>query len=516
MSGTASADPIAEFYKGKNLNWILSAGAGGGYASYAHAFAPFLSAHIPGKPHIVVQNMPGAGGIRAMLYLNSVAPKDGTTIGMVHSSVPFAPLYGIRGANFDPRADELDRQHHLGLRHLRVLGEVRDHQWEHMFEREFIVGGTGAGSQMETMPTMLKQLFGAKVKVISGYKGGNDVYIAMERGEVHGRCGGLVSSIKATRPDWFPEKKVAVPIQIALERDPEFPDSPAVIEFVKDERTRQILEVVLSPMEMDRPILAPPGTVPERVAALRKAFSAAMRDPGFIAEAKRAEHRDQGNLRRARRRGAPPRLFHAAGGHQGRQRGDEPDRDDAVASASSFAMKSFFVQLVTRRMRRSASATTEDSRNSAALRENERRRDRLQRKARLLAEPQGVDHLAPTWPLPRRRTSRTPRGPIGIGVKPCASNTFLVSGMAIVVFHRAGSSFWITGCGVPLGAISPNQSGTSKSEQAGLHDRRQLGQHEIAFAPGGGEAAQLPVAHEAEHRRDGREHDRDPARKSDP
>ena len=283
----ASAEAIAEFYKGKNLNWILSAGAGGGYASYAHAIAPFLSKHIPGNPHIVIQNMPGAGGIRAMLFLNNVAPKDGTTIGLVHSSVPFAPLYGTRGANFDPRQ-------------MNWIGSITSTfgicvswaksgitKWEHMLEREFIVGGTGVGSQMETMPTMLKSLFGAKVKVISGYKGGNDVYIAMERGEVHGRCGGLVSSIKSTRPDWFPKKMIAVPVQIALQRDAEFPDTPAVIEFVKDERTRQILELVLSPFEMDRPILAPPGTVPERVAALRAAFSAAMRDPAFHAEAKR-------------------------------------------------------------------------------------------------------------------------------------------------------------------------------------------------------------------------------------
>jgi tripartite-type tricarboxylate transporter receptor subunit TctC len=203
----------------------------------------------------------------------------------VHSSVPFAPLYGTRGANFDPRQ-------------MQWIGSITSAfgicvswagsgitRWEHLFEREFIVGGTGAGSQMETMPTMLKQLFGAKIRIVSGYKGGNDVYLAMERGEVHGRCGGLVSSIKATRPDWFPEKKVAVPIQVALQRDPEFPDTPALIEFVKDERTRQVLELILSPFEMDRPILAPPGTPPERVAALRKAFSAAMRDPGFVAEA---------------------------------------------------------------------------------------------------------------------------------------------------------------------------------------------------------------------------------------
>ena len=103
LGTSASAEPIEDFYKGKSINWILSAGAGGGYSSYAHVFAPYLSAHIPGKPNIVVQNMPGAGGIRAMIFLSNVAPKDGTTIGMVHSSVPYAPLYGIRGANFDPR-----------------------------------------------------------------------------------------------------------------------------------------------------------------------------------------------------------------------------------------------------------------------------------------------------------------------------------------------------------------------------------------------------------------------------
>ena len=166
VSGGACADPIAEFYKGKNINWILSAGAGGGYASYAHAFAPFLAAHIPGKPHIVVQNMPGAGGIRAMLYLNAVAPKDGTTIGLVHSSVPFAPLYGTRGANFDPRQMQWIGSITSAFGICVSWAKSGITRWEHMFEREFIVGGTGAGSQMETMPAMLRQLFGAQVRVV--------------------------------------------------------------------------------------------------------------------------------------------------------------------------------------------------------------------------------------------------------------------------------------------------------------------------------------------------------------
>src|SRR6266853_3749120 len=286
-ASAAAADPIADFYKGKQINWILSAGAGGGYSAYALAFASHFSAHIPGKPHIIVQNMPGAGGIRAMLYLQSVAPKDGTTIGLVHSSVPFAPLYGIRGANFDPRQ-------------VNWIGSINSATgicvswtasgittWRDLFEKEFIVGGTGAGSQMETMPAMINKLFGTRIKVVSGYKGGNDVYIAMERGEVYGRCGGLKSSIKSTRPDWFPQQKVAVPIQIALERDPEFPNSPALVEFAKDQRTKDILQLILAPMEMDRPILAPPGTPPATVAALRKAFHETMNDPAFIAEAER-------------------------------------------------------------------------------------------------------------------------------------------------------------------------------------------------------------------------------------
>ncbi|HTP92656.1 MAG TPA: tripartite tricarboxylate transporter substrate-binding protein [Xanthobacteraceae bacterium] len=281
----AHADPIADFYKGRSISWILSAGAGGGYSSYAQAFAPYFSAHIPGNPTIVVQNMPGGGGIRAMLYLESVAPKDGATLGLVHSSVPFAPLYGIRAASFDPR-----KMNWIGSIDASTGICVAWHTsgiatWQDLLTKTFVVGGSGAGSQMETMPEMLNKLFGTKIKVVSGYKGGNDIYLAMERGEIQGRCGGLISSISATRPDWFPQKKVSVPIQIATARNPMFPDVPTVMELAKDERTKKILQLVLAPLEMDRPILAPPGAPPERVAALREAFHAAMNDPGFIAEA---------------------------------------------------------------------------------------------------------------------------------------------------------------------------------------------------------------------------------------
>jgi tripartite-type tricarboxylate transporter receptor subunit TctC len=283
----ACADPIADFYRGRSISWVLSAGAGGGYASYAQAFAPYFSAHIPGKPNIVIQNMPGGGGIRAMLYLDAVAPKDGTTLGLVHSSVPFAPLYGIKAAKFDP-----SRMNWIGSIDAATGICVAWHTsgiatWQDLLDKPFVVGGTGAGSQMETTPALLNKLFGTKMRVISGYKAGNEIYLAMERGEVQGRCGGLISSISATRPDWFPQKKVNVPIQIAAARNPLFADVPTVMELAKGARTGQMLQLILAPQDMDRPILAPPGVPAERVAALRAAFHAAMNDAGFIAEARK-------------------------------------------------------------------------------------------------------------------------------------------------------------------------------------------------------------------------------------
>ena len=205
----------------------------------------------------------------------------------MHSSVPFAPLYGISAAKFDPRKMDwigsIDAT--TGICVAWHASKVRT--WQDLFDKRYVVGGSGAGSQMETLPAMLNKLFGTKIKVISGYKGGNEVYLAMERGEVDGRCGSLVSSINSTRPDWFAQKKVSVPVQIALERDPQFPDSPALIEFAKDERTKQILQLILAPMAMDRPILTPPGVPAERVAALKAAFHAAMVDPAFLADAKK-------------------------------------------------------------------------------------------------------------------------------------------------------------------------------------------------------------------------------------
>nr|TFG55659.1 MAG: hypothetical protein E4H34_00035 [Hyphomicrobiales bacterium] len=285
VGATAHAQTAEQFYTGRQMRLLLSSDAGGGYASYAIAFAPFLAKHLPGNPNIIVDYMPGAGGIRAMNYLHANGEQDGSLIALVHSSVPFAPLYGIEGAQFDAL-----KMQWLGSMNATSGICVAWHEsgvrtWEDLFNKDYFVGGSGAGSQMETLPMMLNKLFGTHIKVISGYRGGNEVYVAMERGEVDGRCGTLVSSINSTRPDWFPDHKVFVPVQIALERDPLFSDSVAIGELAKDDLTRNIIKLVLSPMAMDRPLLAPPGVPADRVAALRTAFHEAMRDPGFIAAA---------------------------------------------------------------------------------------------------------------------------------------------------------------------------------------------------------------------------------------
>jgi tripartite-type tricarboxylate transporter receptor subunit TctC len=281
------AAPADDFYKGKQIILILSTDVGGGYAASANAIIPYLSANIPGKPRIILQNMPGAGGVRAMNYMYSAAPKDGTRIAIVQAMSPYAPLFGVEAAKYDPRQmnwiGSLEKS--TGICVAWSTSGIRT--WQDVFDKQFVVGASGAGSQMETLPLMVNKLFGTNIKVVSGYKGGNEVFLAMERGEVAGRCGSFYSTITATRPDWVQQKKIAIPFQIALERDPEFPDVPALGEYAKDTRTKQVLELIASHMAMDRPLVMSPGVPPERVAIIRRAFQAAVNDPMFIAEAER-------------------------------------------------------------------------------------------------------------------------------------------------------------------------------------------------------------------------------------
>jgi tripartite-type tricarboxylate transporter receptor subunit TctC len=274
----------AAFYRGKTIRIVISTGVAGGYAEYARLLADHMGAHIAGRPNFIVQSMPGAGGLLAANYLYAQAPQDGTTFGIVHSSVPLTPLWGNKGVRFDTLKfnwlGSLDRTDGMCI----AWHTSRIKTWADMLAHEFTVGSSGAGSQMDTYPAILNRLFGTRLRVIAGYKDGTDVYLAMERGEIDGRCGGQLTVIKSTRPQWLSEHKISVPIVIAEKRSAEFPDTPTIMEFVKDEATRQQLELLMVAQNLDRPVMLPPGVPAARVEELRQAFDATMVDEAFRAD----------------------------------------------------------------------------------------------------------------------------------------------------------------------------------------------------------------------------------------
>jgi tripartite-type tricarboxylate transporter receptor subunit TctC len=285
LAGGASSAEDAAFFKGKSIRILLSAGVAGGYAEYARLLAQHMGDHLAGKPDFIVQSMPGAGGLLATNYLYAQAPQDGTTIGIIHSTVPLAPLFGTAGARFDPLKfnwlGSLDRADGM----CTVWHTAPIKTWADMLSKELVVGSTGAGSQFSILPAMLNKLFGTRIKVINGYKDGGEIFQAMEKGEIEGRCSTQLTAIQSIRPQWLTEHKLAVPILIARQRIAEFPDTPAVMEFAKDASTRQQLELMLLTQDMDRPVLLPPGVPPARVKEMRDALFATLADPAFRAGA---------------------------------------------------------------------------------------------------------------------------------------------------------------------------------------------------------------------------------------
>jgi tripartite-type tricarboxylate transporter receptor subunit TctC len=283
FSALAPASAQEPFYKGKTIRIVISAGVAGGYAEYARLLAAHMGNHLAGKPDFIVQSMPGAGGLLATNYLFAQAPQDGTTIGLIHSSVPLAPLFGTQGARFDPLKinwlGSMDRSD--GPCTAWHTSPVKT--WAQMLEQTFIVGSSGVGSQMDIYPAVMNKLFGTKIKVIGGYKDGALIFQAMEREEIHGRCGPQITSLRSLRPHWLAENKIIVPIMVSERRSVHFPDAPSIMEFAKDEATRQQIRLLIVTQDLDRPVLAPPGLPAERVKDLREAFNATMTDPAFKA-----------------------------------------------------------------------------------------------------------------------------------------------------------------------------------------------------------------------------------------
>ena len=279
------AQSASDFYKGRSINLYIGYSPGGAYDLYARVIARHMGAHIPGNPTLVPQNMEGAGSLRLANYLYRVAPQDGTAIATFGRGIAFDPLLLGQGDAFDAQ-----KLNWLGSANNEVAVCVAMKnsgitKFEDLFTKELTVGGTGASSDTDQFPRVLNAVLGTHFKIVQGYPGGNDVVLAMERGEVQGRCGWSWSSVLSTHKSWIADKRMIVLIQLSLTKHPELPDVPLVMDFAKTDAQRQILKMIFARNVMGRPFVAPPNLPADRVAVLRTAFMDTMTDKDFLAEA---------------------------------------------------------------------------------------------------------------------------------------------------------------------------------------------------------------------------------------
>ena len=307
--GQIQAQSVAEFYKGKTIEFIIGTSAGGSYDQWARLIGRHMGRHIPGNPNFLPKNMPGAGHIKATNYLFNVAPKDGTTIGMFSRNIPTRALLKHPAVKFKPEEFNWIGSPELTNRVCVAKKGVPVQKGEDLFQKELVVGGAGSGGAVSTTPLVLNGVLGMKFKlvegykgtavsttpavlrgalgmkfrVVEGYKGATDVVLAIERGEVHGICQ-TISGLGSSNPNWFKDGKLVVLFNLERKPLPEY-KAPSVFSFAKTEEQRQILTFYTSNTELGRPITAPPGVPKDRLTALRRAFDATMKDPAFMSEA---------------------------------------------------------------------------------------------------------------------------------------------------------------------------------------------------------------------------------------
>ena len=279
----AGAQSVEQFYKGKQVRLIVSSEPGGGYDNYARLVARHLGNHIPGNPGVIVQNMPGAGGVNAANNLYNVAPKDGTVIGHVQRNVPFIALQGVQGPRYDPTKfnwlSSLNNEVNVCVSwHTSKVKSVAD-----ALKHELVVGGSGP-NDTEVTPAVLNNILGTKFKIISGYPSSSSVTLAMERGEVEGLCSSY-SSIENRNRHWITDKKINFLLQNSTQKHPDLASVPLAMEFAKSDEDRQLMELNDARLIMGRPFMAPPEVPEDRVKALRAAFAAMVKDAAFMEDA---------------------------------------------------------------------------------------------------------------------------------------------------------------------------------------------------------------------------------------
>ena len=287
LAGTAAAETPEEFYKGRRIEVLVGSDVGDGYDSYARLLTRHLGRHIPGEPTFIVKNMPAGGGRPALNHIYSVMARDGSAFGASLRNPPFDPLYGVEATKIDATKlgwiGSLNSEVSLCVAwHDKGVASVEDAR-----KREVLMGSNGPSVSDSIHARLLNRVAGTKLKVVLGYPSSNAVHIALERGEVEGRCGLTYDSLMARYAHWVTEKKINIFAQFAAEKHPDLPNVPFIMDLTRTEEDRQIADLLLGPNEMGRPYFTPPGVPADRLDVLRRAFDAAATDPQLLAEARK-------------------------------------------------------------------------------------------------------------------------------------------------------------------------------------------------------------------------------------
>ena len=278
---------MAQEVMDKPITINVAGTTGGGIDLVSRLLSRHYSRHLPGKANVIVQNMPGAGGIRAANFLAETAPKDGSAWAIFAGGPILEPLMGARNPGYDMSKFNWIGAVAKDVGLCVVMASTGFRTVEDARRNEIIVAGTGAGSETDTYPVILNEVLKTRFKLITGYLGTKETIMAMESGEAHGRCSFALAAIKITRPDWISEKKINYFFQLAPEKSRDLPDVPLVFEFINNDADRQLLELMVATKAIALPFAAPPGVPPARLEMLRRAFDATMKDPEFLAEAKK-------------------------------------------------------------------------------------------------------------------------------------------------------------------------------------------------------------------------------------
>ena len=284
LGGGAAAQSADGFFRGKTFTINVAGGAGGGIDIGARMLSRFIGKYLPGEPNVLVQLMPGAGGVRVVEYLYSVAPRDGTVVGAFATGPLIEPLISTRKVAYKMTEFTAVGAMENDVSFCATYYTSPVKTLEDAKKRETTMAGTGAASSTDIYPLALNATIGTKFRIISGYPGTQDTIMAIERGETDGRCGWGYSSLKSSKPDWIRDKKINYLVQMSLKKHPDAMDVPLAMDLMTNEQDRQMMRILVTPQTVTRPYLAPPGLPPARAKEVRAAFSSAMKDEGLRAE----------------------------------------------------------------------------------------------------------------------------------------------------------------------------------------------------------------------------------------